>query len=199
MVKVGGNIKAITPYKPGKPISEVERELGLKDSIKLASNENPLGPSEKVVEAVRAAASELNFYPDGNAFYLKNAIVEYHKNRGEEIHFDELIVGNGSNEVIDIAIRTFLSGNEEIIVSEQAFIVYELIPAAANIKTVLIPQTKDHVVDIDAHIAAINDKTKMICLVNPNNPTGTYYSKAAFEKLLKAIPEDVILAVDEAY
>ena len=199
MVKVGDNIKAITPYKPGKPISEVERELGLKDTIKLASNENPLGPSPKVVEAVRNAAVELNFYPDGNAFYLKNAIVEYHKSKGEDIHFDEIIVGNGSNEVIDIAIRTLLKGDEEIIVSKQAFVVYELIPAAANIKTVLIPQTADHVIDIDAHIAAINEKTKMICLVNPNNPTGTYYSKTAFEKLLAVIPEDVILVVDEAY
>lgn len=199
MIKVGENIKSITPYKPGKPISEVERELGLKETVKLASNENPLGPSPKVVEAVINAASQVHYYPDGNAFYLKNAIIEYHKTLGEDIHFDEIIVGNGSNEVIDIAIRTFLKGDEEAIVSKQTFVVYELIPAAADIKTVMIPQTKDNRVDIDGHIAAINDKTKMICLVNPNNPTGTHYSKAEFERLIDAIPENVILIVDEAY
>lgn len=199
MVRVGENIRAITPYKPGKPISEVERELGLHETIKLASNENPLGPSPKVVEAIKKAAFELNYYPDGNAYYLKNAIIDYHKKRGEEVHFDDIIVGNGSNEIIDIAIRTFVKDDEELIVSRQAFVVYELIPNAADIKSRLVPQTGDFRIDVDGYIAAITDKTKMICLINPNNPTGTYYSKAEFERLLKAIPEDVVLLVDEAY
>ena len=199
MVKVSESIKKITPYKPGKPISEVERELGLKETVKLASNENPLGPSPKVVEAVKNAVLEANFYPDGNAFSLKNAIIEYHAKMGEKVEFDEIVVGNGSNEVIDIAIRTLVGKDEELLVSKQAFVIYELIPAAAEIKVVLVPQTPDHRIDIDGYIKLINKNTKMVCLVNPNNPTGTYYSKAEFEKLLKAMPEEAVLLVDEAY
>lgn len=199
MVKVGQNILGISPYKPGKPISEVERELGLTSAVKLASNENPTGVSPKVREALIKAVSELNFYPDGNAFYLKNAIIEYHKRRGEEIKFEEVFVGNGSNEVIDIAIRTLVKGDEEVVLSEQGFVAYELILKAADIRMKLVPQTKDTIVDIDGLIAAVNEKTKMLCLINPNNPTGTYYTKAQFEKLLKAVPQEVILVVDEAY
>ena len=199
MIKVGEHIKAIMPYKPGKPISEVERELGLTHTVKLASNENPLGPNPKVVEAIKKAAEEVNFYPDGNAFYLKNAIVDYHAQKGEKIDFNGVVVGNGSNEVIDIAIRTLVGPGEELLVSKQAFIIYELIPAAANIKTVLVPQTADYKIDIDGYINAITDKTKLVCLVNPNNPTGTYYTKADFEKLLDAMPENAVLLVDEAY
>jgi len=199
MIRIGEHIKAIKPYKPGKPISEVERELGLSHTVKLASNENPLGANPNVVEAIKKAAEEVAFYPDGNAFYLKNAIVEYHAKKNEKIDFDGVIVGNGSNEVIDIAIRTLVGPGEELLVSKQAFIIYELIPAAANIKTVLVPQTSDHKIDIDGYIAAITDKTKLVCLVNPNNPTGTYYTKSDFEKLLAAMPENAILLVDEAY
>jgi len=199
MVKVSESIRMITPYKPGKPISEVERELGLTETVKLASNENPLGPSPKVVEAVQKAALDMNFYPDGNAFYLKNAIIEYHRKMGETVGFDEIIVGNGSNEVIDIAIRTLVGKDEELLVSKQAFVIYELIPAAAEIKVVLVPQTPDHRIDIDGYIKLINRNTKMVCLVNPNNPTGTYYTKAEFEKLLDAMPKEAVLLVDEAY
>ena len=199
MIRIGEHIKAIKPYKPGKPISEVERELGLTHTVKLASNENPLGPNPKVVEAIKKAAEEVNFYPDGNAFYLKNAIVDYHAQKGEKIDFDGVVVGNGSNEVIDIAIRTLIGPGEELLVSKQAFVIYELIPAAANIKTVLVPQTADYKIDIDGYINAINENTKLVCLVNPNNPTGTYYTKADFEKLLDAMPENAVLLVDEAY
>lgn len=199
MVKVGQNILGISPYKPGKPISEVERELGIKSAIKMASNENPTGISPKVREALINALSDLNLYPDGNAFYLKQAIVDYHKKLGEEIDFSEVFVGNGSNEVIDVAIRTLVKGDEEVVLSQLGFIAYELILNAADIKMHLIPQHSDFTVDIDGIIAAVNEKTKMICLINPNNPTGTYYSKEKFEKLLKAVPQDVILVVDEAY
>ena len=199
MVKVGKNILSITPYKPGKPISEVEREMGLSRTVKLASNENPLGPSPKVVEAIRKAAEEVNLYPDGNAYYLKNTIIEYHKEKGQNIDFDQIVVGNGSNEVIDIAIRTLVGEGEELIVSEQAFIVYELISKAAGIKMNLIPLKEGAVIDVDAYIERINENTKLICLVNPNNPTGTYYPKSDFEKLLKAVPENCVILVDEAY
>jgi len=196
-VKVADYIKSITPYKPGKPMSEVERELGLERTVKLASNENPLGPSPKVVEAIIKNAEEVNLYPDGNAFYLKNRIAEYHKDH--DVQFDEIVVGNGSNEVIELAIKALVAPGEELIISEQAFIVYELISKANNIKTHLIPQKEGHIFDIDGYIEKINENTKLICLVNPNNPTGTYYDKADFEKLLKAVPEGAVVLLDEAY
>ncbi len=197
MVKVPDYIKAITPYVPGKPISEVERELGLTRTIKLASNENPMGPSSKVVEAICAAAHDTHLYPDGNAFYLKQELVKYHS--AHALKFDEIVVGNGSNEVIELAIKALVSHGEEMIISEKAFVVYEIIAQANNIKLHVVPMKEGMVFDIDGYIANINEKTKLICLVNPNNPTGTYYSKADFEKLLNAVPENCILLVDEAY
>lgn len=199
MVKVGENILGIKPYKPGKPVSEVERELGLASAIKLASNENPTGVSEQVKKALAAAVSELNYYPDGNAFYLKRAIIDYHATLGEEICFEEIFVGNGSNEVIDVAIRTLAQKDDEVVLSKQGFIAYELILKAANVKMNLVPQTREMKTDIDGIIAAVNDKTKMVCLVNPNNPTGAYYTKSDFEKLLSAVPRELVLIVDEAY
>lgn len=197
MIKIPDYIKSITPYKPGKPISEVERELGLSNTIKLASNENPMGPNPKVVEAIVKAAGDINLYPDGSAHYLKQAIVEYHKDHN--ITMDEIVVGNGSNEIIEMAIKALVFHGEEIIISEQAFVVYELIATANDLKLNLVPQKKGHIIDIDGYIKHINDRTKLICLVNPNNPTGTYYPKSDFEKILKAAPKDCIILVDEAY
>ena len=199
MIKIAKHILDITPYKPGKPVSEVERELGLSKTVKLASNENPLGPSKKVVEAIVKAAEEVNFYPDGNSFYLKQALVEYHAKKGQIIEPDQIVMGNGSNEVIDIAIRTLVGKDEELLVSEQAFIVYELISKGAGISMKLIPQTADHRIDIQGYIDAITDKTKLICLVNPNNPTGSYYTTEDFELLLNAVPDGCVVLVDEAY
>ncbi len=199
MVSVAKNILSIKPYKPGKPISEVQRELGLDTITKLASNENPLGASPKVVEAIKNMASQVNIYPDGSAFELKNAIIEYHKEKGQNLTQNQIVVGNGSNDVIEIAIRTLVSGDEELVVSKQAFIVYELISKASNIKYKTVPLKDDFSFDIDAYINAFTEKTKLVCLVNPNNPTGTYFSKSDFEKLLKALPKDAIVLVDEAY
>ncbi|MCK5808449.1 histidinol-phosphate transaminase [bacterium] len=199
MVKIAQHILDIKPYKPGKPVSEVERELGLSKTVKLASNENPLGPGKKVVEAIKKAAEEVNFYPDGNAYYLKQAIVDYHKKKGQNIELDQIVMGNGSNEVIDIAIRTLVGKDEELLVSAQAFIIYELISKGAGISMKLIPQTADYRIDIQGYIDAITEKTKLICLVNPNNPTGSHYSKSEFEMLLKAVPEGCVVLVDEAY
>ncbi len=201
MIRVAEHVKSIVAYKPGKPISEVERELGLHKTIKLASNENPLGVGKKVEEAIKSAASEVNLYPDGNAYYLKQALVDYHRSLGEEIRAENLVVGNGSNEVIELAIRTLIDREigEELLVSEQAFVVYELIGKAAGITVKLVPQTKDYRTDIQGYIDAITDKTKLICLINPNNPTGTYYTAEEFERLLAAVPDGCVVLVDEAY
>ncbi|HNT26875.1 MAG TPA: histidinol-phosphate transaminase [bacterium] len=196
-VKVADYIERITPYRPGKPISEVERELGIYDTVKMASNENPLGPSPKVMQAIKDDLKYIHLYPDGMAYYLKHAIMKhlarYH------LSIDEVCVGNGSNEVIDILIRALVTPHEEILVSAQAFMIYELIPAAANIPVNLVPLTKDHRFDIEGYIERINDKTKMVALVNPNNPTGTYYTKKEFENLLSNVPERCVVLVDEAY
>lgn len=196
-VKVAEYIEKITPYRPGKPISEVERELGIYDTVKMASNENPLGPSPKVMQAIRDDLKYIHLYPDGSAYYLKHAIMKhlakYH------LSIEEVCVGNGSNEVIDVLIRALLTPQEEILISAQAFMVYELIAKAANIPVSLVPLRKDHHFDIDGYIERINEKTKMVALVNPNNPTGTYYTKKEFENLLSNVPERCVVLVDEAY
>jgi len=196
-IKVAEYIEKITPYRPGKPISEVERELGIYDTVKMASNENPMGPSPKVMDAICNDLKYVHLYPDGNAYYLKHAIMKhlakYH------LRIEEVMVGNGSNEVIDVLIRALVSPQEELLVSAQTFMIYELIPAAANIPVNLVPLTKDHRFDIDGYIERINEKTKMVALVNPNNPTGTYYTKKEFEKLLSNVPERCVVLVDEAY
>ncbi len=196
-VKVAEYIEKITPYRPGKPISEVERELGIYDTVKMASNENPLGPSPKVMQAIRDDLKYIHLYPDGSAYYLKHAIMKhlakYH------LSIEEVCVGNGSNEVIDVLIRALVTPQEEILISAQAFMVYELIAKAANIPVTLVPLRKDHHFDIDGYIERITDKTKMVALVNPNNPTGTYYTKKEFENLLSNVPERCVVLVDEAY
>jgi histidinol-phosphate aminotransferase len=199
MVQVAKNILSIKPYKPGKPISEVKRELGLTTITKLASNENPLGPSPKVIETIKQVASQINIYPDGSAYELKNAIIKYHKNKNQTVTQNQIVVGNGSNDVIEIAIRTLVGKDEELVVSKQAFIVYELISKASNINYKTVPLKQDFSFDIDAYINAFTEKTKLVCLVNPNNPTGTYFSKQEFEKLLKALPKNAIVLIDEAY
>lgn len=196
-VKVAEYIEKISPYRPGKPISEVERELGIYDTVKMASNENPLGPSPKVMQAIRDDLKYIHLYPDGSAYYLKHAIMKhlakYH------LSIEEVCVGNGSSEVIDVLIRALVTPQEEILISAQAFMVYELIAKAANIPVTLVPLRKDHHFDIDGYIERITDKTKMVALVNPNNPTGTYYTKKEFENLLSNVPERCVVLVDEAY
>jgi len=196
-VKVAPYIENISPYRPGKPISEVERELGIYDTVKMASNENPLGPSPRVMEAIRNDLKYIHLYPDGNAFYLKHAIMKHLAKY--RLHIEEVMVGNGSNEVIDVLIRTLCTPQEEILISAQAFLVYELIAKAANIPVNLVPLGKDHRFDIDGYIERINEKTKIVALVNPNNPTGTYYTKKEFENLLANVPERCLVLVDEAY
>lgn len=199
MVKIAEHIEEIKPYKPGKPVSEVARELGLSDVVKLASNENPLGPPPKAVEALKIAAEEASIYPDGNAYHLKNAIIEYLEKEGYPVKFDQIMIGNGSNEIIDIAMRALVYGDEEVIISEQGFIVYELISKAADMNVVKVPLREDKVFDIDGFIEKINEKTKLICLINPNNPTGTYYTESDFERILEKTPDDAVVLVDEAY
>ncbi|KJJ84600.1 histidinol-phosphate aminotransferase, partial [Candidatus Omnitrophus magneticus] len=187
------NLEKIVPYIPGKPIEEVKREMGLKSAVKLASNENPLGPSKCVLKAIETAAKGVNRYPDGGCFYLGNAVAGKLGVKRENIIF-----GNGSDEVIVFATRAFLVSLDEVIIASPTFLVYNLasLLEGAIVKSVPIKNFK---YDLDAMAGAVTAKTKIIFLANPDNPTGSYISKKELEKFIEKIPKGVILFIDEAY
>ena len=186
-------IRTLTPYPPGMPIEELERELGIQGSIKLASNENPLGPSPKAAAAIQAALGGLHRYPDGSAFYLKRRLAVRLGVRPEE-----LVVGNGSNEIIELVVRTFLRPRDEAVMADQAFIVYRLVVQAAGATPRVVP-LRDFTHDLAAIADAITPRTRLVFLANPNNPTGTIYRRRAWEAFLRAVPRDVIVVADDAY
>lgn len=186
-------VLSLTPYQPGKPIEEVEREYGIRNSVKIASNENPLGPSPKAVEAITAALPQLNLYPDGDAFYLKQRMAEkFGLDRAR------IIIGNGSNELIEMIVRTFLRVGESIVAAEHAFAIYRLCVHAAGGHTITVPH-KGFAFDLDAMADAMTPDTRIVFLDNPNNPTGTIYTRADWEAFLEKVPQDVVIVVDEAY
>jgi len=186
-------IRTLAPYPPGKPIEELEREYGIFGSIKLASNENPLGPSPRAVAAIAAALGELHRYPDGNCFYLKEAV-----GRKFGISPDAVIFGNGSNEIIELTVRTFMQPHDEAVMSEHAFVVYKLIVQAAGGVSREVPMRHlSH--DLEAIADAITPRTRIVFLANPNNPTGTIFRKPEWEEFLRVLPAGVIVVVDEAY
>ncbi|HXY55759.1 MAG TPA: histidinol-phosphate transaminase [Nitrospirota bacterium] len=193
MITVTENIKNITPYTPGKPIEELERELGISGSIKLASNENPLGPSPKAVVAIKRALAGLNRYPDGSGFYLSQALAKKY-----DVDISQIILGNGSNELIELAVRTFIQPGDEVISADPSFVVYRMITQAAGGSNVVVP-LKDNRHDLDAMADRITEKTKIIFIANPNNPTGTMNRSAEMDRLMERVPDNVIVAVDEAY
>jgi histidinol-phosphate aminotransferase len=186
-------IERLTPYAPGKPIEELERELGLTGSIKLASNENPIGPSPKGIAAIAGHLASLHRYPDGAAHYLKDAIS---KKFGRPM--DEIILGNGSNELLDIIVRTFLLDGEESVFAEPSFVVYKMSTQAAGRNGVAVP-LKDGRHDLSAMADRIDGNTKIIFIANPNNPTGTMNTGAEMDEFMSRVPEDVLVVVDEAY
>jgi histidinol-phosphate aminotransferase len=193
MIKPPDFITVIQPYVPGKPIEELERELGISNSIKLASNENPLGPSPEALKAIKDSFSDLNRYPDGAGYYLKNALSEM-----LSISPDELIFGNGSNELLDIAARTYLQVGDEAVMASPSFVVYGMAVQSVGGKSIQVP-LKDYRHDLEAMAAAITPRTKMIFIANPNNPTGTINTKDEFDTLMKKITDDMLVVVDEAY
>ncbi len=195
MSLVPPNVEKMVPYKPGKPVEELERELGIKNALKLASNENPIGPSPKVVAAVQEAASGMHFYPDGAAFALRSAIAEYHG-----VGLDEVCTGNGSNELIDLICRTYPDpANDHVVFGKPSFVCYWLGCVSVGVDFTEVP-LKDNVSwDVDAMIAAVQPNTKLLFLPNPNNPTGAYVGRADLERLLREVPERVLIVLDEAY
>jgi histidinol-phosphate aminotransferase len=186
-------IRTLTPYPPGKPIEELERELGIVDSIKLASNENPLGPSPKALAAIGAALADLHRYPDGSAFYLKTRLA-----RHLGVPPEALIVGNGSNEIIELVVRTFLRPGDEAVMADQAFVIYRLVVQAAGGTSRVIP-LRDFTHDLEAMGAALGPRTRLVFLSNPNNPTGTIFRRAAWESFLAEVQPGTIVVADEAY
>jgi len=192
-------VRALQPYQPGKPDSEVRREYGLTEVIKLASNENPLGPGPKALAAVRDCLGELARYPDGNGFELKAALAT-HLN----IAPDSITLGNGSNDVLEIIARTFLTPAHACIFAQHAFAVYPLVTQAIGAQArVAKANPPDHAMpyghDLNALAEQIDAKTRLIFIANPNNPTGTWLNSAELEAFLERAPEHVIVTVDEAY
>jgi histidinol-phosphate aminotransferase len=186
-------IRTLIPYEPGKPIEEVEREYGIASSIKLASNENPLGPSPKALAAIRERLAQLNLYPDGDCFYLKRGLAQK-----LGVAPETLIFGNGSNEIIELAARTFLRPGDEAVMAEQAFVVYQLIVQAVGGQSKTVP-LRDYTHDLAAIAEAVTPKTRLVFLANPNNPTGTIFRRGEWEIFLDKVSSDTLLIVDEAY
>jgi histidinol-phosphate aminotransferase len=187
------HILGIAPYEPGKPIEELERELGIQWAIKLASNENPLSPSDRVQKAIAAALPNLNRYPDGSGFYLRHALAKRHNVAPEQI-----VLGNGSNELIELIVRGFLRPGEEAIIPHPSFVVYPMIVQAAGGIRVVIT-LKDYRLDLDAMARAVTPLTKLVFVANPNNPTGTIVTAAEVERFIAGLPPTVIVVFDEAY
>jgi histidinol-phosphate aminotransferase len=183
----------ITPYSPGKPIEELERELGLTGSIKLASNENARGPSPRALAVLADAVSSLHRYPDGGGYYLRQALAERWKVRP-----DQVIPGNGSDEIITLLTKAFLQPDDEAIMADPSFVVYKIDVTAVYAKPILVP-LREHRHDLPAMAKAITSKTRLVFLCNPNNPTGTYVNAGEVSTFLRTIPDDVIVVFDEAY
>lgn len=188
-------IRDIAPYQAGKPISDVARELGMPeaDIIKLASNENPLGPSPKALDAIRKILPDLALYPDGNGFELKAVISRKFGAKPEQI-----ILGNGSNDVLELVARSFLTRDDSAVFSQHAFAVYPLVTQAIGATRIEVP-AKDFGNDLDGLLAAIRPNTKIVFLANPNNPTGTFIDANRIHAWLKRVPPRVLVVLDEAY
>jgi len=194
MPLVPPNVASLTPYVPGKPIEEVEREYGVSNVAKLASNENALGPSPKALAAAREAAAEVHLYPDGSAFHLHNALAA---KLGVEPR--EVFVGNGSNELIELLVRTFVLEGEEVLTSAQSFVAYKLAAHAHGRTLVEAPMKARFHYDLDAIKKLLSRRTKVVFLANPDNPTGTWFGEADLTPFLDAVPKDTLVVLDEAY
>ncbi len=188
-------IRSIAPYQPGKPISDLARDKGLDPSqiVKLASNENPLGVSPNAHMAMMDALDDIARYPDGNSVVLRDAVCEKFK-----VTPSQLVFGNGSNDILELAARAFLAPGDEAVYSQHAFAVYSLVTQAVGATGIVVP-AKEFGHDLDAMLKAITQKTRMVFVANPNNPTGTLIGKADLKKFLSSVPKNVLVILDEAY
>jgi len=188
-------LQELTPYVPGKPIEELARELGLNQSdiIKLASNENPLGPSPKVLAAIEKELPELCRYPDGNGFALKQKLASHY-----EVEPAQITLGNGSNDILDLVAQAWLAPGSNAVFSQHAFAVYPIATTAAGAECRVVP-ARDYGHDLDAMLAAIDKKTRVVFIANSFNPSATWFDISALERFLAAVPEQVLVVLDEAY
>ena len=192
-LQLNPNVATLAPYQPGKPVEELERELGITGAIKLASNENPRGPGPKVRAALARAGEQLSRYPDGSGFRLKRAL-----SAKLGVTPDSLTLGNGSNDVLELIARVALTPGAEGIVSEHAFVVYPLAIVSLGGKLVTVP-ARDWGTDLDGILRAVTDRTRIVYVANPNNPTGTWVNRARMEAFLARVPDHVVVVLDEAY
>lgn len=186
--------QSLYPYVPGKPVEQLLREKGISEAVKLASNENPYGISPKTIAAIQKVAGEVNRYPDGNCTKLRQVLSE-----ALNVQADQIVLGNGSNEVLELLIRTFAGQGDEVVFSQRGFIVYALAAQAAGATAVSVPESDGLSHDLEAMVQAVTEKTKVVCVANPNNPTGTMHSSEALQVFLDQLPRDVLVIIDEAY
>jgi len=192
-LRVHPDIASLSPYVPGKPIEELQRELGLARVVKLASNENPLGPSTKALAVLAESAATLHRYPDGGAYRLREALADRWK-----VTPDHVILGNGSDEILGLLARTFLSPGDEAVMADPTFVIYKMEAMAAHGKPIVIPLTQwRH--DLAAMADAMTDRTKLLFVCNPNNPTGTMVTGTDVARLMERVPSHVVVVFDEAY
>lgn len=192
-LNVPEHILSLKPYTPGKPMEELEREYGISGSIKLASNENPLGPSPKALAAMGAALGNLHRYPDASGYYLVARLAEK-----LGVPRDWIVLGNGSDDVIGMLTRVYLSPGDQSVMTSPSFLMYEIFVRTVNATPVMVP-LKNLAVDLDAMADAVTDRTRMIFITNPNNPTGSHITAAAFDALMNRLPDHVLVVLDEAY
>ncbi len=186
-------VDAIAPYQPGKPISELEREFGISGAVKLASNENPAGASPRAIAAAHAALEDVARYPDGNGFELKRSLAAHHG-----VAVSTLVLGNGSNDVLELVARTFLAPGAAAVFAQHAFAVYPLVTQAVG-ATAIEVSARDYGHDLPAMARAITEDVRVVFVANPNNPTGTFVPPAEVHAFLEAVPSDVLVVLDEAY
>ncbi len=188
-------VQKLSPYVPGKPVDELARELNLDPAtiVKLASNENPLGPSPKVIEAIKAQLDELTRYPDGNGFVLKSKLAERYA-----VDIGQVTLGNGSNDILELVARAYLAPGLNAVFSAHAFAVYPIATQAVGAQARAVP-AREWGHDLDAMLDAIDAQTRVVFIANPNNPTGTWFAADALERFLAAVPERVLVVLDEAY
>lgn len=191
---VTDSIEQLRPYQGGKPIEELARERGLSDIVKLASNESALGPSPKAIEAVQRVLADVHRYPDGAGFRLRSAIAQAHG-----VTMEEVIHGNGSNELIELLIRTFMTPEHHIVFGRPAFSMYPVVSAGHNVSSTAVPTDSGFTHDLVGMVEAVRPNTKVVLVDNPNNPTGTYVRRELVEEFLRTVPPEVIVVMDEAY
>jgi histidinol-phosphate aminotransferase len=187
------SVRNLVPYQPGKPIEELERELGITSSIKMASNENPLGPSLKVVQAAQQAMLKAHFYPDGGCYELKHALAKF-----LTVDADQITVGNGSENILELIVKAYLHKDDTAVISQYAFLTIPILIQSYGTHAKVVP-AREWGHDIAGMIAAIDEKTRVLFLVNPNNPTGTYTNVKDFITLMDNVPKHIVVVVDEAY